>query len=149
MITSSSPARSFYPAAISCYCGVSLDEQMSMETTDNPSASADNHGAPGPRGSPLLNADPLQPGALEYLADLEIKELILRFEAEQRRRQQARWEEAERIRRQNPRPCLHLCAYCHRLCVHKSRSIGEHQQHIHDQRHRCDAHWYYSPQPGM
>ena len=39
---------------------------MSMETTDTPSASADN---PNARGSPLLDADPLQPRALEYLAD--------------------------------------------------------------------------------
>ena len=143
------PYISFYTAAISCSCGVSLDKQMSMETTDDPSASADNHGSPGPHGSPLLDADPLQPRALEYLADWEIKELILRLEAEQRRREQARWEEAERIRRQSPRPCFHLCAYCQRFCVHKSRSIGEHQQHMHDQWHRCDAHWYYSPQPGM
>ena len=52
---------------------------MSMETSDTPSASADNHGAPGPRGSPLLDADPLQPRALEHLADWEIKELILRL----------------------------------------------------------------------
>ena len=59
-----------------------------METTDNPSASTDNHGAPGPSGSPLLDADLLQPRALEYLADWEIKELILRLEAEQRRREQ-------------------------------------------------------------
>ena len=140
---------SFYPAAISCYCAVSLDKQMSMETTDTPSASAHNHGAPGPRGSPLLDADPLQPRALEYLADWEIKELILRLEAEQHRREQARWEEAERIRRQNPRPCFNLCAYCQRFCVHKSRSMGEHQQHMHDQWQRCHAHWYYSPQPGM
>ena len=84
---------SFYPAAISCHCEISLDKQMSMETTDTPSASADNHGAPGPRGSPLLDADPLQPRA-----DWEIKELILRLEAEQRRREQARWEAAERVR---------------------------------------------------
>ena len=138
---------SFYPAAISCYCGVSLDKQTSMETTDNPSASADNHGAPGPRGSPPLDADPLLPRALEYLADWEIKELILRLEAEQRRREQAMLEEAERIRRQNPRPCFHLFAYCQKFCVHKSHSIGEQQQH--DQWHRCDAHWYYSQQPGM
>ena len=89
---------SFYLAAISCSCGVSLDKQMSMETTDTPSTSADNHGSPGPRGSPLLDADPLQPRALEYLADWEIKELILQLEAEQRRCEQARWEEAERIR---------------------------------------------------
>ena len=108
---------SFHPAAISCCCSVSLDKQMVMETTDNPSASADNHGAPGPRGSPLLDADPLQPRALEYLADWEIRELIVRLEAEQGRREQARWEEAERIRRQSPRPCFHLCAYCQRfLC---------------------------------
>ena len=50
-----------------------------METTDSPSASTDNHGAPGPSGSPLLDADPLQPRALAYLADWEIKEFILRM----------------------------------------------------------------------
>ena len=42
---------SFHPAAISFCCGLSLDKQMSMETTDTPSASADNHGAPGLGGS--------------------------------------------------------------------------------------------------
>ena len=62
-----------------CYRGVFLGEQMSMETTDTPR---------------LLDADPLQPRALEHLTDWEITELILRLEAEQRRREQARWEEA-------------------------------------------------------
>ena len=42
---------------------------MSMETTDTPSASADN---PGARGSPLLDADPLEPRGFEYLAHWEI-----------------------------------------------------------------------------
>ena len=51
-----------------------------MEARDNPSA----------RGSPLLDAQPLQPSSLEFLADWESRELILRLEAEQRRRDQAR-----------------------------------------------------------
>ena len=63
-----------------------------METNDNPGAQA----------SPLLDAHPLQPSSLEFLADWEIRELILQLEAEQRRREQARWEEAERVRRENP-----------------------------------------------
>ena len=117
------------PAAISSIIAcAALACKMSMETNDNPSAQ---------RG-PLLDAHPLQ-----------IKELILRLEAEQRRREQARWEEAERVRSENPRPCFHLCAYCQRVCAHKSHSIGEHQQHMRDQWHRCDAHWYYSPQLAM
>ena len=142
---------SFCPAAIFCHCSVLLGKQMqmSMETADTPSTGADNPGGPGPRGSPLLDADLLQPRAPKYLADWEITELILRLEAEQRLREQARWEEAEGVRRANPRPCFHLCACCQRLCVHKSRSIGEHQQQMRDHRHRCDAHWYYSPQPGV
>ena len=101
--------------------------QMSMETNDNPSA----------QRSPLLDGHPFQPSSFEFLADWEIRELILRLEAEQRRREQARWQEAERVRRENPRPCFHLCAYCQRFCTHKSRSIGEHQQHMRDQWHRC------------
>ena len=67
---------------------------LSMETTDDPSANTDNHGS--------LMPIPFKPRALGDLAAWEIKELILRLEAEQRRREQARWEEAERVRRQNP-----------------------------------------------
>ena len=76
-----------------------------METADNSSQ----------RRNPLLNAPPLQPNSLRFLADWEISELILRLEAEQRRREQKRWEEAERVRRGNPKPCFHLCAYCRRF----------------------------------
>ena len=83
---------------------------LSMEANDNPN--------PSPRGSPLLGAQPLQPSSLQFLADWEIKELILRLEADQRRREQARWEEAERVRRENPRPCFHLYVLTARGFVH-------------------------------
>ena len=54
---------------------------MLMEATDNPSAMR----------SPLPDAHQLQPNSLQFLADWEISELMLRPEAEQRRREQERW----------------------------------------------------------
>ena len=73
----------YHSAAIFIHCLASLELLLSMETNDSPS----------PRGSRLLDAEPLQPSSLQFLADWEIRELILRLEAEQRR-EQARWEEA-------------------------------------------------------
>ena len=58
-----------------------------METNDNPSA----------QRSPLLAFHPFQPSSLQCLADREMSERVLRLAEEQRRREQARWEEAEPI----------------------------------------------------
>ena len=82
----------YISAAIFNHCLASLALLFLMETNDNPTA----------QRSPLLDAHPLQPSSLHFLADWEIKELILRLEAEQRRREQGRWEEAEHVRRGEP-----------------------------------------------